>query len=141
MWSLVTWKESDLARSGDMSRISRSMSLESNLKILRWELAAVFFILLFGSGLHFVFEFSNFWHPVAPFAAVNESIWERLKMVFWPGLIFFSVQYAFFKTDACAEQFWTAKALCLVLMSFVSLHPQFARTRYHTSPQYLTRCS
>ena len=37
-------------------------------------------------------------------------------MVFWPGLIFFTVQYAFLKNDACAEQFWTAKALCLVLM-------------------------
>ncbi|NCF68170.1 MAG: hypothetical protein GWP61_19575 [Chloroflexi bacterium] len=99
-----------------MSSITKHTSTGKHNKLLTWEIAAVFFILLFGSGLHFAFELSNFWYPVAPFAAVNESIWEHLKMVFWPALIFFTMQYAFLKNDACAEQFWTAKALCLVLM-------------------------
>ena len=103
-----------------MSSISRQVSSDTvNNRILNWEIAAVFFILLIGSGLHFAFEFSNFWYPVAPFAAVNESIWEHLKMVFWPGLIFFAMQYTFLKNDACAQKFWTAKALCLVLMPFL----------------------
>jgi hypothetical protein len=105
----------DSGRHG-MSSITRHPSTGTRNKLLTWEIAAVFFILLFGSGLHFAFELSNYWFPVAPFAAVNESIWEHLKMVFWPGLIFFTVQYAFLKNDACAEQFWTAKALCLILM-------------------------
>ena len=102
-----------------MSSITRQTSTGTHNKLLIWEIAAVFFILLIGSGLHFAFEFSNFWYPVAPFAAVNESIWEHLKMVFWPGLIFFTMQYTFLKNDACAQKFWTAKALCLVLMPFL----------------------
>ena len=103
-----------------MSSISRQVSSDTvNNRVLGWEIAAVFFILFFGSVLHYSFELSNFWYPVAPFAAVNESIWEHLKMVFWPGLIFFAVQYAFLKNDARAEQFWTAKALCLLLMPFL----------------------
>jgi hypothetical protein len=102
-----------------MSTITRNDSAGSNNKLLTWEITAVFFVLLLGSGLHFAFKLSNFWYPVAPFAAVNESIWEHLKMVFWPGLIFFMVQYTFLKNDACAEQFWTAKALCLALMPFL----------------------
>ena len=92
---------------------------EGSDKILRWEIAAVFFIFVCGSSLHFAFELSHFWHPVAPFAAVNESIWEHLKMVFWPGLIFFAVQFFFMKNEACAKQFWTAKALCLFMMPFL----------------------
>ena len=103
-----------------MSSISRQVSSDTvNNRVLGWEIAAVFFILLFGSVLHFSLELSNFWYPVAPFAAVNESIWEHLKMVFWPGLIFFAVQYAFLKNDTCADKFWTTKALCLLLMPFL----------------------
>lgn len=102
-----------------MEFTTRPASLGIDDKLLSWEIAAVFFILLVGSGLHFAFELSNFWYPVAPFAAVNESIWEHLKMVFWPGLIFFTVQYAFLRDEAFAEQFWTAKALCLIFMPFL----------------------
>ena len=101
-----------------MSRMSRPGSArEAN--ILVWEFAAGFFILVFGSVLHFAFELSNFWVAVAPFAAVNESIWEHLKLAFWPALIFFAVQFYFLKGQKCADQFWTAKALCLFLMPFL----------------------
>ena len=51
-----------------MSTITGQASTGSDNKLLTWEITAVFFILLFGSGLHFVFEFSNFWYLVAPFA-------------------------------------------------------------------------
>jgi hypothetical protein len=102
-----------------MSSIARPASTGRHTKLVTWEIAALFFILLAGSALHFAFELSNFWPPVAPFAAVNESIWEHLKMVFWPGLIFFSVQYGFLKHDGYARPFWTAKALTLYLMPFL----------------------
>ena len=102
-----------------MSSMARLASTGTHTKLVTWEIAAVFFILLPGSALHFAFELSNFWPPMAPFAAVNESIWEHLKMVFWPGLIFFSVQYGFLKDDSYARRFWTAKALTLYLMPFL----------------------
>ncbi len=54
--------------------------------ILRWESAGVVFIVLVGSALHFTFGWTGGWLPVALIAAVNESIWEHLKLAFWPGL-------------------------------------------------------
>ena len=54
--------------------------------ILRWEIAGTIFIIVVGSALHFVFGWTGGWRPVAVIAAVNESIWEHLKLAFWPGL-------------------------------------------------------
>ena len=54
--------------------------------ILRWELTGAIFIIVVGSALHFVFGWTGGWRPVAVIAAVNESIWEHLKLAFWPGL-------------------------------------------------------
>lgn len=99
-----------------MSRARKTGSLATKSQILAWEIGAIFFIFLSGSIVHFAFELSNFWYPMAPFAAVNESIWEHLKMVFWPGLIFFTLQYYFLRNEKCANEFWTAKALCLIIM-------------------------
>ena len=90
-----------------------------NKNILEWEVAGILFILFIGSGLHFAFEMSNYSYPIAAFAAVNESIWEHLKMVFWPGLFFFIVQYRLLWDKEDAARFWTAKALCLFLMPLV----------------------
>ena len=42
-----------------------------------------FLTLIFGTALHFVYEPLPFLWPVAP---VNESVWEHLKLLFWPFL-------------------------------------------------------
>ena len=52
-----------------------------------WEALGAMFMVLTGSALHFAFSWSNDWQPIALIAAVNESIWEHLKLAFWPGLI------------------------------------------------------
>ena len=54
--------------------------------ILQWEITGTIFIIVVGSALHFVFGWTGGWRPVALIAAVNESIWEHLKLAFWPGL-------------------------------------------------------
>jgi hypothetical protein len=51
---------------------------------------------------------------VAVVAAVNESVWEHLKLAFWPGLA-----YAALETIAIRRQmrnFWMAKAVGLFIM-------------------------
>jgi hypothetical protein len=55
--------------------------------ILRWELTGAVFIIVVGSALHFLYNWSGAWPPLALVAAVNESIWEHLKLAFWPGFI------------------------------------------------------
>ena len=59
-----------------------------------WGLFGALFILLIGSSLHFVFEWTDRFLPVAPFAPVNESVWEHLKMAFWPALIWTLIERA-----------------------------------------------
>jgi hypothetical protein len=84
-----------------------------------WELAGAISIFLSGGLLHFLFEWSGGWAPVALIAAVNESVWEHLKMVFWPGLIFALVSYPFLRGRS--ENFWTAKIAGLLSMPLVIL--------------------
>jgi hypothetical protein len=83
-------------------------------KILRWELGGIVFIVVVGSVLHFVFEWSGGAIPVAPFAAVNESVWEHLKLGFWPALVYAVLEY--FRFGKSANNFPFAKTLGIYLI-------------------------
>ena len=63
--------------------------------VLKWELVGIVFIVVIGGALHFAFELSGGWRPLALIAAVNESVWEHLKLGFWPALIYFLIEYRF----------------------------------------------
>ena len=69
-----------------MTRAGRDGGTRAARAILSREMAGAVFIILVGSALHFVFDWTGGWRPAALFAAVNESIWEHLKLAFWPGL-------------------------------------------------------
>jgi hypothetical protein len=73
-----------------------------------WESSGALFIFLAGAALHFVYELSGAWPPVALIAAVNESVWEHLKIAFWPALAFAAFEHAHVKQHA--RNFWMAKA-------------------------------
>jgi hypothetical protein len=69
------------------------------------------FIIVFGTILHFVYEWSGNNAIVGVFSAVNESTWEHLKLLFWPAL-FFSI----FEYTLLGKYFYnyiTAKAISL----------------------------
>ena len=59
--------------------------LETSSRTVWLESIGAILIILLGSGLHFAFVLLGSWVPVALVAAVNESIWEHLKLAFWPG--------------------------------------------------------
>jgi hypothetical protein len=69
--------------------------------IFRYELAGMVFIILLGSALHFTFEWSDNQPIVGVFSAVNESVWEHLKIAFWPALLYliFEYRYLFKKSN------------------------------------------
>jgi len=69
-----------------MTRAGRDGGTRAARAILSREMAGAAFVILVGSALHFVFDWTGGWRPAALFAAVNESIWEHLKLAFWPGL-------------------------------------------------------
>lgn len=56
----------------------------SDRRLRRYELVGIGFVILVGSLLHFVFDWAGGSPLIAPFGTVNESLWEHLKMVFWP---------------------------------------------------------
>lgn len=87
-------------------------------KILLWEIGSFFFIGLVGAALHFTFELSNFSsNVVAYFSAVNESTWEHLKMVFFPGLLFALVQYTYVRDQV--NNYIVAKVASLLVMPLI----------------------
>ena len=49
-------------------------------------IASTLVVVTIGSLLHFAWAWSGRSAVVAIFAAVNESVWEHLKMAFWPAL-------------------------------------------------------
>jgi hypothetical protein len=59
----------------------------------RWEMWGILFIVLLGALLHFTFEFSGGWKPLGVISAVNESVWEHLKLVFWPALFWTIIEW------------------------------------------------
>jgi hypothetical protein len=92
---------------------------EHRSKIASWEVMGALFIIILGSLLHFLFAWSGQWTPVALIAAVNESVWEHLKMVFWPGLIFMLLAYPFLKKKT--HHFWEGKTIGLLSMPLIIL--------------------
>lgn len=82
-------------------------------KIFKLELVGFIFIVLAGSLLHFVFEWSGNNPVVAIFAAVNESTWEHLKLAFFPALLYAAFEYPFLKKDV---NFFFAKVISFYVM-------------------------
>ena len=85
--------------------------------ILKWEIFGFFFIGLVGAALHFTHELSGYSDYVAFFSAVNESTWEHLKMVFWPGLLFALIEYTYVKDEV--NNYFVAKIATLIIMPFI----------------------
>ena len=83
------------------------------IRLIAWEIGSFIWVVLAGSALHFSFELSEFWTPLAFISAVNESVWEHLKMYFWPGLIYALVQYTY--TRDIANNYWYAKLASLIV--------------------------
>ncbi len=77
--------------------------------------AATLIVVAAGSLLHFAYGWSGAWAPAALFAAVNESVWEHLKIAFWPALILALVRARPGAGLAC----WAAQGVGLLVPSVV----------------------
>ncbi|MDP2872225.1 MAG: DUF6512 family protein [Bacillota bacterium] len=75
----------------------------------RAEYWGIGFVVMTGSLLHFVWEWSGRWAGLAPIAAVNESVWEHLKLVFWPIVAW--AAHELLLLPAGPPAFWPAKAV------------------------------
>ena len=71
-----------------------------------WQLCGYAITTLFGTLLHFLYEWLSEAVWVAPFSGVNESTWEHMKLFFWPAFIFAIVESFFFRERG---DFWSIK--------------------------------
>ena len=77
-----------------------------------WQLAGFAVTSLVGTLLHFLYDWLGKAVWIAPFAGVNESTWEHMKLLFWSAFIFAVVQSFFFKDK---DNFWCVKLRGIVL--------------------------
>jgi hypothetical protein len=80
--------------------------------VLTWELISFVVVMLGASALHFAFELSGFYQPIAIVASVNESTFEHLKLFFWPALIVALVEHAYVKDRV--NNYWWGKAMAML---------------------------
>ncbi|HUT80649.1 MAG TPA: DUF6512 family protein [Candidatus Bathyarchaeia archaeon] len=86
--------------------------------IIIWEAVGWLIIFGFGNLFHFYYEWVP-WKGYGWFFAINESMWEHIKLAFWPALIFYTIQY--FVLRKRTEKIIVAKAIALYVGPIVML--------------------
>ncbi len=77
-----------------------------------WELVGLTVVSVFGTVLHYLYEWLGEAVWIAPFSGVNESTWEHMKLLFWPMLFWAAVQSLFFRN---CPAFWCIKLRGIML--------------------------
>lgn len=100
-------------------------SLTSASSAKSWILLGIPVLFIVGSLMHFIYEWSGNGIIVGVFSPVNESVWEHLKLTFWPMLLWWSLGYFILnKSNPISPAKWffscvTAELICpLVIVSF-----------------------
>lgn len=78
-----------------------------------WQVGGFVFTGIVGTLLHFLFDWTGGSVVAALFSAVNESIWEHMKLLYYPMLVFSLIEYRFWGKEI--ENFWCIKLLGLLL--------------------------
>ncbi len=84
----------------------------------KWHIWGFVFISIFGVFLHFAYGLSDEAKLVGYFGAVNESLWEHLKLIFWPVFLFSLIE--FFAYGKNEKDFFAIK-MCSLFCSLMFL--------------------
>ncbi len=77
-----------------------------------WQFAGVVFTGILGTLLHFLYDWTDSTF-IALFSAVNESIWEHMKILFFPMFIFALFESRYFAKDY--PNFWVSKLIGILV--------------------------
>ena len=78
-----------------------------------WQLIGFLFTGALGTVLHFLFDWTDKSLIFSLFSAVNESIWEHMKLIFYPMILFAILEYRTWGKENPA--FWCIKLLGILL--------------------------
>ena len=81
--------------------------------VSRWQMGGFIFTGVLGTLLHFLFDWTGGNAIVALFSAVNESIWEHMKLLYYPMLIFTFIEYSHWGKEI--PQFWCIKLIGILV--------------------------
>ena len=84
-----------------------------NRSISSWQIAGFLFVSVLGTFLHFLFDLAGGGIGTALVSAVNESIWEHMKLIYVPMLLFAGAEYGVF--GKTIPSFW-----CIKLAGFLT---------------------
>lgn len=105
--------------------------IEMKDELTLWHCVGFAFTSLFGTVLHFLYEWTNGSLLAAPFSGVNESTWEHMKLLYFPLFVFALIQSRFFGDY---ENFWCVKlaailaGLALIPILFYTYNGMFGRS-------------
>lgn len=57
-------------------------------QLKRWILIGIFFVLTIGTLSHFLYDWTNKNFLIGFFIPVNESVWEHMKLLFFPMMLY-----------------------------------------------------
>ncbi len=86
--------------------------MSRNWKLIYAELGGAILGLILSFVFHFAFEWSGEMPSIAWLFAVNESVWEHSKLIFYPYLIYSIIEYFILRIDK--GTYITAKAISLL---------------------------
>lgn len=92
------------------------------------ELYAIPFLFVSGSIFHFLYKWSKYDKRVAIFGAVNESLWEHMKIAFWPMFFWTMIQYILWM-NVLLDKFLLVKTISLLLITISIPSLVYAYTR------------
>lgn len=72
-----------------------------NKNLFNYELIGFIFVCLLGTASHFFFEWSRNSVFIGLFCPVNESVWEHLKLLYTPFLIWSAAEFFILKDRKC----------------------------------------
>lgn len=83
-------------------------------QVRKWEMHGIVWIVVVGSLLHFTYELSGKSPVIGAFSPVNESLWEHLKLGYFPLLLYSIVEYWFLRGKV--NSFFLPKAIGIISM-------------------------
>ena len=88
--------------------------MQKKNSILIFEIISTIFVMVLGTLLHFTYKWSNNNMLVGIFSPINESIWEHLKLMFFPMLITIIIGYLYKGKDI--DNYLSSKVIGTVVM-------------------------
>ena len=92
------------------------------MSVSLWQMGGFVFTAVVGTLLHFLFDWTGGSPAAALVSAVNESIWEHIKLIYYPMLIFSLIEYRVWGKEV--DNFWCIKlrGMLLALVLIPSLY-------------------